>query len=139
MFGFTGRLKLIGGEIHTWQELIFAAIDARVYSPDGPTNVIRRNQAKDQFRAASAYLRRFKPSGQLFLIDAYKGNVNGTLSQASWNLPDDVTDQAVAGTGAEYDGGVEYSQDYRTGLASQALYSDANIDIEVEIERSSIV
>lgn len=128
---FKGNIKIIAGEIHTWQELILVAIEARTYSADGPTNTKLKRQAKERVPAAHAFIRRFLPSANIFIVDAYKGNTNGTINQAAWTLPGDLT--ASPGGGDQYDGGVEYKR-HRVGLASEAIYAAADATINVEIE-----
>lgn len=139
MIQFSGRLHITGGTIKTWQELLLAAIDTRVYDAnDAAQNTKMRRQMKDRFRAASAYIRRFIATNNIFLIDAYKGNVNGTITQLAWTLPGDVT-AAGAGKGTQYDAGIEFSKDGRTGLASEAIYAAADTDIDVEISVESVI
>lgn len=138
MIQFSGRLHITGGTIKTWQQLILAAIDERDYDADGPTNLKMRAQMKDRFRAASAYIQRFIATNNIFLIDAFKGNVNGTITQAAWALPGDVT-AAGAGTGTQYDAGLEFSLDHRVGLASQAVFAVLDTDIDVDISVQSVI
>lgn len=129
---FNGDVKVLAGTIKTWQQLIMTAIDARVFSADAPTNAKLRAQAKDRVRGASAYIRRFYPATNIYTIDAYKGNTNGTLSQAAWTLPGDVT--ASPGGGTQYDGGIEQLRNHRTSLSSEAVYAAADTTINVLVE-----
>lgn len=137
---FVGKVNAPAGEVRTWQELLFAAIDQRTYTagagaPEVALNAKQRRQMKDRFRAATGYIRRFKPAANVFLLNAYKGNVNGTVTQAAWTLPGDVTG-ATTGAGAEYDGGVEYRPMQQIGMASDAVYAAAAtlIDVEITVE-----
>lgn len=133
MVTFTGTLKALAGEIRTWQELLLRAIDERDYG-----SATNRQHMKDRFYAASGVVKMFKPAANIFIIDANKGNTNGTLAQASWALPGDVTG-AAPGTANEYDGGVEYSRDYRVSLGSEAVYAAADTEIDVVIVAESII
>lgn len=130
MENFTGKLVVPAGEIRTWQELIFAALDERVFTAGNATlDGQQRSQMKDRFRAATAWVRSFRPAGNIYVVNAYKGNVNGAMTQAAWTLPTDITDPTT-GAGALYEGGIEYKREHRIGLASEAIYAAAETVID---------
>lgn len=137
MEGFRGKLVVPAGQVRTWWELISAALDQRVYSADATLNAKMRQQMKDRFRAAPIFIRRFFPSANIFLVDAYKGNTNGVINQAAWNIAADITD-AGTGNGALYVGAAAYDRLGRVGSASEAVYAAAETTIEVDIEMASV-
>ncbi len=136
---YEGSLKILSGEIRTWQELLIAAINARVYSADSAINAAQRALAIGHFRGAQVYVRRLLPMGHVFTIDAFKSNKQGVLDQSGWTLPEDVT--AIPGGGNQMDGGVEYRRNWKLSIASVAVYAwdgaasaDTTIYVEFEVE-----
>jgi hypothetical protein len=129
---FEGNLKITGGTIKTWQELLTNAIRARTYSADGPTNTKLQNEAIGRFRGGFAFIRRMLPNLNIASIDAYKGNQNGVLDQTKWTLPGDINLQP--GGGNHFDGGIEYRRNWKIAIASVGIYAAADTVIEVELE-----
>ncbi len=83
---FNGSVKITGGEFRTLQELITAAINARTYSADGPTNTTLKADAVSRIKAAQSMELRLSTktgAGDVYMMDAFKGVRNGVTTQAS--------------------------------------------------------
>lgn len=123
---FQGRVKILAGTFKTWQQLIIAAVTARTYvSAEAKTRDISmwRSQVTSKFVFKAI-------AGNIYTVNAWKGNNNGTVDQAAWAAGDFT---ASPGGGSLFDGGVEYKRD-RVSLAHEIVYAAADTEIDLDVE-----
>lgn len=88
MFTYQGSVKALAGLFKTYMELIHTGIDARTYSAVGARDAEIKLALKRRFTAQTAAGVFTNPTGPIYVIDAFKGNVNGIITQASWAAGD---------------------------------------------------
>src|SRR6266404_9760515 len=97
---FNGNVKILAGTFKTWQELIRLAVEARNY-----VSADEKARVSSMWRAQTSSHLKFRAAANIYIADAWKGNVNGVITQAAW-IAGDFT--AAPGGGELFDGGVEY-------------------------------
>ncbi len=122
---FNGQVKITAGTFKTWYELIIAAIAARDY-----------DTAAEEARVISMWRQpfgvnvTFKCSTDIYTLDAWKGNVNGVITQSEW-VAGDFT--ASPGGGWLYEGGVEYGPYLDVPIMNRVVYAAADSVIYLNV------
>lgn len=122
-------MKLTGGEFRTWQELIIAAIDARTFvAMPGMTAVQVKAAYKAWFIAKHAAETFINPAANIYMIDAFKGVLNGVTTQATWAAGDFT---AVPGGGELLTEGKRHGHKFELG--SRVVYSAVDVTIYLDV------
>lgn len=122
---FNGSVKIAAGTFKTWQELIIAAVTARTYaSADEEARVV--SMWKGQI---AAYMR-FNPAANIYTADAWKGNVNGTITQSAWAAGDFT---GSPGGGELFASGAEYEIRQPVALANRVVYAVGDTTIYLDV------
>jgi hypothetical protein len=80
---FQGSVKILAGTFKTYQELIVAAITARAYvSAQAKLDDISRVKAQAVCEVFT------NPQGDIYVMNAWKGVVNGVATQSAWAAGD---------------------------------------------------
>lgn len=124
MLVFNGSLLIADGEFKTIGELIRAAIDAR------DLTAAQKSAEKSRWRCAVVEEGFLKPAGTLYMLDAYKGVVNGVATQADWQATDFTQ---VPGGGEPLDADLSRHFDRKTPLDSLVLYNMTGSDVTVYV------
>lgn len=130
---FQGSVKILAGTFKTWQELIEAAIEARTYSADGPTNLARKEDAKSRFRSTGATKVIVKAkAGNIFVSDAYKFVKNGAVT-AGW-VAGDFTAEPGGGFLLPFFADSQQHELNSVQLGNQVVYAAADTVIYVFVQ-----
>lgn len=122
---FNGQVLIAAGAFKTWYQLIIAAVAARDY-----------DEAAEEARVISMWRQpigvnmTFKPSANIYTVDAWKGNVNGVITQAEWAAGDFT---ASPGGGWIYEGGIEYGPYNDVPLMNRVVYAAAETVINLNV------
>lgn len=127
---FNGSVKILAGEIKTWYELMFAAIEARTYSADGPTNLQRRLDYQSRVRSLPAGTMIVKAkAGDFYVMDAYKNVQNGVTQ--SGLVAGDFTAEPGGGIKLPFFGDAQWHTLYDVAVGGQLVYAAADTVIYV--------
>lgn len=122
---FNGQVKILAGTFKTWYELIIAAVNARTYA-----SATEKARVVSMWRQAAGTSMRFKPSANIYTLDAWKGNANGVITQSAWAAGDFT---ASPGGGRQFDGGIEYGPYRDVPLTNQVVYAAADTTIDLDV------
>lgn len=122
---FNGQVKITGGQFKTWYQLIIAAIAARDWDSQE-----QEDAAVSRWRQAICTHIRFKPDVNMYTIDAFKGIINGVVTQADWAAGDFT---ASPGGGMLFEGGIEYGPYSDVELMNTVVYAAADTVIMLNV------
>lgn len=126
---FIGSVSLPNDSPKTIQELIQAAISARTYP--GAAGAQQKYDAASRITNLVAEEGFMIPAGDVYMIDAYKGNLNGVAVAASW-VGADFT--GVPGGGIVISGGISRHFNHGAALGSRVLYQNSGADMAIELD-----